>query len=420
MKKALLLASLASLGSVASAYLQLNVQNPAAPFAFQWFEPSSSMWMQGGFGNGTLSPTINPDFGKDFFYQGSAWYRGRKTGTGGQPREYQVSNFYETKQTSPSSGYAKAFETVDGVGNVIDVTYEFILRSMGPNKGVVTCNWTVRNNKTDQYQIDFFPYIDLQTDPAPFSDSVSYNAAKSMFTYSSSVSNRPTLNVKAMGQPVVSYESAYYFTLRGKLSNTTKDVQLASTVPSPFIEDDLATAFHHILQIPGLQSKSGSYAVGINVEPGTLITASGEAQLTNFLGDTTKVPVTLEVLEQGTDTIVESISTYVDGVDLYSTTLMSRGTYDIGIRASHWLRSRIQGVTIAEGIPLALDQVSLVNGDVNGDNSIDLLDYFRLSDAYNTEKLGPGFDPNADLNGDDSVDLLDYFVLSDNYNLVGE
>lgn len=420
MKKAFLFAALACLGNAASAYLQLNVPNPTTPIAFQWFEPSSSMWMQGGFGNGTLSPTVNPDFSKDYFYQGSAWYRGKKQGTAGQPREYQVSNFYETKQTSPSSGYSKAFETVDGVGNVIDVTYEFILRSMGPNKGVITCNWTVRNNKTDQYQIDFFPYIDLQTDPAPFSDSVSYNAAKSMFTYSSSVSDRPTLHVKAMGQPVVSYEAAYYFTLRGKLSNTTKDIQLASTVPSPFIEDDLATAFHHILQIPGLQSRTGSYAVGINVEPGTLVNVNGEAALNDYLGDTTKVPVTLEVLLPGTDTVVESIATYVGASDEYTTTLMSRGTFDIGIRGSHWLRSRLTNVTITEGTPLSLDAVVLRNGDVNGDNSIDLLDYFRMSDAYNTVKFDPLFDASADLNGDDAVDLLDYFILSDNYNIFGD
>jgi hypothetical protein len=63
---------------------------------------------------------------------------------------------------------------------------------------------------------------------------------------------------------------------------------------------------------------------------------------------------------------------------------------------------------------------SLLNGDVNGDNSVDLLDYFALSDAYGSSVGDPTFNAEADLNGDDSVDLLDYFILSDNYGLEGD
>jgi uncharacterized protein YuzB (UPF0349 family) len=63
----------------------------------------------------------------------------------------------------------------------------------------------------------------------------------------------------------------------------------------------------------------------------------------------------------------------------------------------------------------------VLNGDATtDDNSVDLLDYFALSDSYNLVLGDAGFNSMADLNGDESVDLLDYFILSDNYNLTGD
>ncbi len=94
------------------------------------------------------------------------------------------------------------------------------------------------------------------------------------------------------------------------------------------------------------------------------------------------------------------------------------GTYQLSIRFEHWLR---RTVTLAFGSSdQAAVPVSLVNGDANGDNAIDLLDYFRLSDAYNSVKPDSLYDSMVDFNEDDSVDLLDYFILSDGYGLVGD
>jgi hypothetical protein len=66
--------------------------------------------------------------------------------------------------------------------------------------------------------------------------------------------------------------------------------------------------------------------------------------------------------------------------------------------------------------------VALINGDANKDNSVDLLDYFALSDSYNIAEVdeNPAFNGNADFNKDGSVDLLDYFILSDGYNAFGD
>ncbi len=63
--------------------------------------------------------------------------------------------------------------------------------------------------------------------------------------------------------------------------------------------------------------------------------------------------------------------------------------------------------------------VVIVNGDANQDNSVDLLDYFALSDSYALSTGDVGINPAADFNKDESVDLLDYFILSDGYGIQG-
>lgn len=67
-----------------------------------------------------------------------------------------------------------------------------------------------------------------------------------------------------------------------------------------------------------------------------------------------------------------------------------------------------------------LGNIVLQGGDANGDQAVDLLDYFALSDAYNTVPGDSAWDAFADFNEDGSVDLLDYFLLSDNYNTEGD
>jgi hypothetical protein len=111
------------------------------------------------------------------------------------------------------------------------------------------------------------------------------------------------------------------------------------------------------------------------------------------------------------------------------------GVRTLSFKVDHWLRENVTVDTTAgsvTGVVVDLND----NGDANFDNSVDLLDYFDLSDAYNkniddsadwfdvpvpANPVGPGnLAPFMnDKNRDDSVDLLDYFILSDNYNEAG-
>ena len=105
--------------------------------------------------------------------------------------------------------------------------------------------------------------------------------------------------------------------------------------------------------------------------------------------------------------------------NLTVTTKAVSGSHKVYVRTGHWLQ-KASASFVANGASVTLPTVTLPNGDANGDNSIDLLDYFALSDSYNLSTGDAGFDANADFNEDGSVDLLDYFILSDNYNLAGD
>jgi hypothetical protein len=63
---------------------------------------------------------------------------------------------------------------------------------------------------------------------------------------------------------------------------------------------------------------------------------------------------------------------------------------------------------------------SLTNGDINGDNSIDLLDFNKLSLAWRSTIGSSNWNANADLNGDGSVNILDWNILSKNWKKTGD
>jgi len=79
-------------------------------------------------------------------------------------------------------------------------------------------------------------------------------------------------------------------------------------------------------------------------------------------------------------------------------------------------------------IDLGATTLDIYGGDVTRDQSVDLVDYFALSDAYGMEAGDPGWfsygtvlGGNAsDLNRDGTVDLLDYFIMSDGYGHSGD
>jgi hypothetical protein len=55
-----------------------------------------------------------------------------------------------------------------------------------------------------------------------------------------------------------------------------------------------------------------------------------------------------------------------------------------------------------------------MEGDVNGDGAVDVIDISLVSLAYGTFVGEPGYDPDADLNRDGVVDMRDLYIVAKN------
>ncbi|MCE9558763.1 MAG: hypothetical protein K8R88_07405 [Armatimonadetes bacterium] len=64
--------------------------------------------------------------------------------------------------------------------------------------------------------------------------------------------------------------------------------------------------------------------------------------------------------------------------------------------------------------------ISLLNGDCNADNVVDLTDYTVIVVAFNALPSSSNWDATADLNRDEVVDLTDYTIVVTNFNQVGD
>ena len=98
---------------------------------------------------------------------------------------------------------------------------------------------------------------------------------------------------------------------------------------------------------------------------------------------------------------------------------VSNGTYDVAFKASHWLRRVARSVRV-NGANVSGVNVSLVNGDIDGDNEVTLIDFGALVAAFGSQPGDSNWNPEADLDGDAEVTLFDFGVLVKNFGETGE
>jgi len=129
-------------------------------------------------------------------------------------------------------------------------------------------------------------------------------------------------------------------------------------------------------------------------------------------------PVTITVFPTGgaTPIITETVTLDAEGT-FTLTAVIPSGTYDIQVRGQHSLSSRVEGVILpAAG---AIDVGTLLEGDANGDEKVDILDFSLLAMAFNA-RVGDGrYNPLTDFNDDGKVDILDFSLLAMNFNRRG-
>ena len=75
-------------------------------------------------------------------------------------------------------------------------------------------------------------------------------------------------------------------------------------------------------------------------------------------------------------------------------------------------------LTVSGGV--GSQNFSLVNADIDGDNSVTIFDYIDLSNSFDLVLGDAGYIAGADLDGDEGVTIFDYIVLSNNFDQTGD
>ena len=103
----------------------------------------------------------------------------------------------------------------------------------------------------------------------------------------------------------------------------------------------------------------------------------------------------------------------------YLLTNIPPDAYTVGIKGMKWLRVNVPVDTTAGDVSDV--NATLLGGDANNDNSVDIADFGILVNAYNGDINipGSGYDVRADFNCDGVVDIGDFGILVNQYNDAG-
>ncbi len=96
--------------------------------------------------------------------------------------------------------------------------------------------------------------------------------------------------------------------------------------------------------------------------------------------------------------------------------LVPAGVHELSVQMAGYLSYRRSGLALSEGETLALSDVQLRAGDINGDGVVSLFDLVAVSIHYGLQ--APSGTPE-DVNADGEVSLLDLVLVSTNYGAGG-
>lgn len=280
--------------------------------------------------------------------------------------------------------------------------------------------------------------VSLATTNPPSNQSVFYTVGRNSWTKSST-----TFTIRANTAPVANndsyttpYQTALNVPAAGVLTNDTDangDALSAVLVSNPthgtlslnangsFTYTPAAgysgsDSFTYKANDTGLDSNVAT--VNLTVQPNPVV--SGVVTLGAWAATSAGQNVTVTIRNVGSTTVLYTTTVTLNASGGYSFNKPSsyNGTYDLSFQGSHWLRKVVGNVNFGSATTTA--NATLINGDCSGDNVVDSVDYFILSDAYETSVGDSAYNAAADLNGDGTVDSIDYFILSDAYELNGD
>ncbi|MCS7311022.1 MAG: hypothetical protein NZ741_12465, partial [Armatimonadetes bacterium] len=143
----------------------------------------------------------------------------------------------------------------------------------------------------------------------------------------------------------------------------------------------------------------------------------GRIVLEDYNGDQTAQLITVELRQDGN--LIRTRLVFLDPQGRYSLDNIAPGVYELAFKASHWLR-RVVSVAVVSSDVTDVD-VSLVNGDIDGDNEVSLADFGALVVAFGSMLGDEGWwNEDADLDGDGEVVFSDFDILLRNFGAVGD
>mgnify|MGYP000927425028 CR=1 FL=1 len=177
-----------------------------------------------------------------------------------------------------------------------------------------------------------------------------------------------------------------------------------------FPSADGEVTFHHRTFAP----------FAVPADPGTV---AGRINLEGFpfaFGE----PVQLEILDSN-GTVAESVTTILGNGNYFAHQTSLRGTRLVRFKAKTWLS---QSVSVDLDSGFGDVDLTLKNGDIDGDNTVTIFDYIALSENFDEAfgeptwdtPSGSGFSAqDCDLDRDGLITIFDYILLSGNFDESG-
>ena len=89
--------------------------------------------------------------------------------------------------------------------------------------------------------------------------------------------------------------------------------------------------------------------------------------------------------------------------------------YSVTVEMSRYLDGWRDNVVVSDGSNTSLPLVTLLGGDANDDDTINILDLSFMGNLFGLSCGDPGFNPQADINDDCAINILDVSLAGNNF-----
>lgn len=150
--------------------------------------------------------------------------------------------------------------------------------------------------------------------------------------------------------------------------------------------------------------------------PTPVFSISGQLTLGDFVGDITKIPISVDLRKQGGERVLSTINLQKNG--RFALNDLSIGTYEVFFKADHWLGKTFKNLLVFANVTGL--KAALFNGDADNNNTVNAQDAALVKKASGSRPSAKKWNPNADLNGDNKINRLDAQILQKNLGQVGD